>query len=88
MSNETRAKHMPTVGRTRYGWFVDFDGFQSAMPDEETARLTAFARNLLEASQTVLARVSHTNIHTTLAEMQETWDLLREAITQIERKDA
>lgn len=46
------------------------------------ARLIAAAPELLAACETVLGRVDHTNIHTTIEDMRETWNLLREAIAK------
>ena len=41
--------------------------------------------SLLETAKIVLARVDHTNIHTTLEDMRDTWELLRDAIDRAEK---
>lgn len=50
------------------------------------ACLIASAPELLEACKTVLARTDHTNIHTTIEDMRDTWELLRVAIAKAEGK--
>lgn len=51
---------------------------------QANAAVIAAAPELLEALQTVLSRVEHTNIHTPIGEMQDTWQILRAAIAKAE----
>lgn len=65
-------------------WSKDSNYHKDTSPEvmDGNARLMENAPQLLKAIRTVLARVDHTNKHTSIGEMRDTWDILREAVNR------
>lgn len=76
----------PVVGHNKYGWYVLFGSFQSAMPDEATARRTAASSELLEACKQALADLQVDHIDPNARDA--TILTLQEAIAKAEGREA
>ena len=73
-------------------WYARKNDTQGLIIEEETGRniavsydtkdsnMIACAPERLEAIRIVYSRIANTNIHTTIKDMQDTWDILRQAL--------